>query len=409
MKQWCSLEEVYEAYLDCRKRKRSTRSCAKFEANEMTNIYQLWEDLNNGTYTIGYSITFCVTRPKIREVFAADFRDRIVHHLLIRRLEPLFESAFIDDSYNCRKGKGTDYGVKRALQLSKQYKDGWVLICDLHGFFMSIDKELLAENLEEFLRANYIRNDVEEVIKLTKLLVLHKPQTKCIKRGNLSLWDKLDKNKSLFTNNQKCGLAIGNLTSQIFANFYLLPFDLYKHNVLKIDGGRYVDDDHSLKMAKQQLLDVLPKYREFLQNRLKVRLHPKKLYLQPVRHGFKFTGSVIKQGRIYVGNRTIGNAINMIRYYNSISIESIFLEEFVQRYNSYMGFMVNKSSYHIRYKLWDMVNPELKQCVYITPGMKVMKLKQQYKHTIKLLQQYGKKRRKQKRVSRDSVSLSKRR
>ena len=56
-----------------------------------------------------------MTRPKIREVFAADFRDRIVHHLLIRRLEPLFESAFIDDSYNCRKGKGTDYGVKRAL------------------------------------------------------------------------------------------------------------------------------------------------------------------------------------------------------------------------------------------------------------------------------------------------------
>ena len=68
MEEWCSLQEVYEAYLECRKRKRSTESCALFEQNEMANIYKLYEELNAGTYTIGYSNTFCVTRPKIREI-----------------------------------------------------------------------------------------------------------------------------------------------------------------------------------------------------------------------------------------------------------------------------------------------------------------------------------------------------
>ena len=110
MNEWCSIEEVYAAYLDCKKRKSKSTSYTRFAANEAANIYSLWEDLNNRTYTIGRSDAFCVTRPKVREVFAAQFRDRIVHHLLMLRLLQHFEEAFIEDTYNCRKGKGTDLG-----------------------------------------------------------------------------------------------------------------------------------------------------------------------------------------------------------------------------------------------------------------------------------------------------------
>lgn len=152
---------------------------------------------------------------------------------------------------------------------------------------------------------------------LVEKVVLHKPQNKCIKKGDLTLWNKLEKNKSLFTNNQDCGLAIGNLTSQVFANFYLLAFDLYKRDILKIQGGRYVDDDISFACDKSLLLDVLPQYRAFLKDKLGIDLHPKKVYLQPVRHGFKFIGSVIKQNRLYAGNRTVGNLYSLVRYYNS--------------------------------------------------------------------------------------------
>ena len=401
MKEWCSLQEVYEAYLDCRKRKRTSRSCARFERNEMVYLYQLYEELNNQTYEIGYSNTFCVTRPKLREVFAADFRDRIVHHLLIKRLIVLFENHFINDTYNCRKGRGTDFGVKRMLEFSQEYKDGYVMICDLKGFFMTIDKTLLAHQLEAFLRENYRQADIEQIIWITRKIALHKPQLKCRRKGNLDLWLKLDKNKSLFTNDQNCGQAIGNLTSQINANFYLTPLD----QMLKGAYGRYVDDFILFSMDKKQLLSLLPQIRAFLATRLHLQLHPKKVYIQQVRKGFKFTGSVIKNGRIYAGKRTVGNTIQMVEHYNRVENKRAVIQEFVQRYNSYMGFLSHKKTYAIRWKIWNMVSEELKHYVYLTENMAVMKIRNKYKLKTIRLKYYGNRSRKKRRVQRDGCRL----
>ena len=129
MNNWLTLSDLYESYLDCRRKKRNTHSCAAFERNEATNLMKLYRDLNGGHYEIGYSNAFCVTRPKVREIFASDFRDRIVHHLLIMKTMPLFEQYFIDDSYNCRKGKGTMYGHKRLAEMAQRHKDDWVCVC----------------------------------------------------------------------------------------------------------------------------------------------------------------------------------------------------------------------------------------------------------------------------------------
>ena len=406
MNEWCSLEEVYAAYLDCRKRKRTSRSCARFERNEMVYLYQLWEELNTHTYEIGYSNTFCVTRPKVREVFAADFKDRIVHHLLIKRLIGLFEKHFIPDTYNCRKGKGTDYGIKRMLEYAEKYKDGYVMICDLKGFFMSIDKTILANKLEAFIRENYHKADIESIIWITRKIALHKPQHKCRRKGNLDLWNKLDKNKSLFTNDQNCGQAIGNLTSQINANFYLSPFDEEISRKLQIDYGRYVDDFGLFHHNKAYLLALLPKIRTFLRNELHLKLHPNKLYIQKVSKGFKFTGSVIKQSRIYAGKRTIGNTINVIKYYNNVANKEEVIHDFAQRCNSYFGFLIRKKTYAIRWKLWNMISDELKKYVYITQDMAVIKIRTKYKLKTQILKSYGTTRKKR-RVQRDGCRLQK--
>ena len=88
-----TITELYDAYVECRTKKRGTIPCADFELNEAANLYDLWIDLNTGTYEIGDSDAFCVTRPKDREIFAAAFRDRIVHHLLIRKLGGLFRGV----------------------------------------------------------------------------------------------------------------------------------------------------------------------------------------------------------------------------------------------------------------------------------------------------------------------------
>ena len=124
-KEFVTLEEVLNAYKDCRKHKHNKRACIEFEMNEAENLVKLWEELNNGTYEIGFSDAFIVTRPKYREVFAADFRDRIVHHIIINRTNKFFEEYFIEDTYNCRKGKGTLYGVKRLHEQLKQISNNF--------------------------------------------------------------------------------------------------------------------------------------------------------------------------------------------------------------------------------------------------------------------------------------------
>lgn len=112
-------KELFQAYYDCRKNKRNTLNALRFEKHLEENVFKLLEEVYSGTYTPGRSIAFIVNKPVKREIFAADFRDRVVHHWLINKLNPLFEDLFIADSYACRTGKGTHYGVKRADEFIK--------------------------------------------------------------------------------------------------------------------------------------------------------------------------------------------------------------------------------------------------------------------------------------------------
>ena len=94
-KAYCfSYGEVFEAYEDCIKNKRNTSNAREFEIDYIEKVTRLCDDINDGTYEIGKSIAFVVTFPVYREVFAADFRDRIVHHLVIKELMPYFEKYF---------------------------------------------------------------------------------------------------------------------------------------------------------------------------------------------------------------------------------------------------------------------------------------------------------------------------
>ena len=241
MCEYITIEEIYEAYYDCRYRKRNKNSALKYELNYEVENHKLWKELNAQTYEIGYSLDFCVTRPKLREVFAADFRDRIVHHLIMLKFLPLIEEEMIDDSYNCRKGKGSMYAVGRVKGFIEEVSEGyeeetWVLKCDIQGFFMSINKDILWRELEGLIRREYTGGDIEWWLWLIKKVIMHRPERKCYKRGNLRLWEYLPRTKSLFTSNGK-GLPIGNLTSQIFGNFYMTVFDKWVLSRLNKNGS----------------------------------------------------------------------------------------------------------------------------------------------------------------------------
>jgi len=107
------VKNIYRAYRKCRRRKRATYDALLFEQNLEENVLALHKDLSSGTYVPGRSMVFLVEKPKQREIFAADFRDRVVHHLLVGHLEPAWESRFIHASYACRKDKGIHKGVER--------------------------------------------------------------------------------------------------------------------------------------------------------------------------------------------------------------------------------------------------------------------------------------------------------
>lgn len=344
------LEVFFEEYFNCRRNKRNTDSQLEFEQDYYKYLTQLYYDINNFEYEISLSICFLVYYPKLREVFAAAFIDRIVHHIIIRDIGGLIESKFIDDSYNCRVGKGVYYGVHRLQQQMYEASEGYtkkvyVVKCDLKSFFMSINKSLLWQKLHKLITEEYNGADKEVLLYLVEKVVKHHPERHCELHGDQSGRKYLASDKSLFTCGEDEGLPIGNLTSQIFANFFMAEFDIMM-KMRYTFYGRYVDDFFVICKTIEEAKAVVAFCREWLQANLHLTLSETKIYRQPVYNGVKFTGSVVKKERIYVGNKTVQRFKEKI---DEINRNYLLTADDIDKYvNSYLGFMSQGRSYNIR-------------------------------------------------------------
>lgn len=355
------LAELFEAYVDCRKNKRNTINAISFEMDYERELIQLWEDISSGNYQPGRSIAFVVNQPVKREIFAADFRDRVVHHFIINKLNPLFERTFIYDSYSCRLGKGTHAGILRAAhfirQCSKQYtQDCFVLKLDIQGYFMAIDKRILWSNLRYFIEQNYVGQDVGTLLFLCHKIISNNPTKNCLIKGCRSNWNGLPPDKSLFHSKSGCGLPIGNLTSQIFANFYLNTFDHFiKHDLGIRHYGRYVDDFLLVHQDQVYLKSLVSIISDFLSTQLKLTLHPRKIYLQHYSRGAPFLGVVIKPNYIKSGRRIKGNFYNAINRHNLVVKDRKPTKEeqmaFLCSINSYLGILKHYDTYRLRKRM----------------------------------------------------------
>ncbi|HEY5315564.1 MAG TPA: hypothetical protein VIK18_23740 [Pirellulales bacterium] len=108
-----SWENLCAAYARCRRRKRGKPEAAEFEFAWESELLRLQRELRDGSYLPGPYRNFYIFEPKRRKISAAPFRDRVVHHAVVRVLEPIYERRFIDDSYACRRHKGTRRGFGR--------------------------------------------------------------------------------------------------------------------------------------------------------------------------------------------------------------------------------------------------------------------------------------------------------
>lgn len=384
MKEYVTLEFVYEAYYDCRKHKGSTLGYMEYALHYIAENYKLYKDLNDMTYEMGKSKVFCVTRPKLREVFCSQFRDRIVHHLLALKFGLIIDDKLTDKAYACREGKGVDYGInslrEQIVRMTNNYtSEAWILKCDLKGFFMSIDRQMLYNMLERVIRERYHDDDIEWWLWLWRLVVLHDPTTNCVRTCDLSLWKNIPKDKSLFTCGKGKGLQIGNLPSQILANLLLSKFDKLMIARLGQDGGygRYVDDFAAVHKDKNLLLSVLQEAREYLKNNLGLTLHPRKISLQRASQGVRFIGTMIRPHRLLANSKTVEHLYQVIDEFGiSENPQGEELVRYVTRINSLFGLLLHKNSYKVRRKAWIMM-PH-KDRVYCV-NMRKMKIRTKYK------------------------------
>ena len=359
-----AIKAVYEAYLDCKRGKMSSPYTIAYIEIAVDDLPRLAYEIYTVIYKPTVSICFLVKYPKLREVFAADFRDRIVHHWIIIRLEPLFERRFQqmgNISFNCRKGFGTLAAVKAAekgmREVSENYtRQAWVFKGDLVSFFMSIRRDLLWYLLERLIRRHYDGGDKEILLRTVKTVVYHHPEDDCIINGDPAEWRNLPKNKSMFTIDRNLGGPIGNHTTQQFANFYLsILFDLWLLFLMRGANFRiirFVDDFLIICDDKGNILEAVPKL-VMIVSHYGLHIHKNKRYLQPVSHGVLFVGGYIKPRRTYVSSRTICRFQERVFGFRKQLDENkkltyYDLERIEQVINSYLGFCVHHQSYQIR-------------------------------------------------------------
>lgn len=329
--------ELVQAYFDCRKNKRNTASALEFEQALERNLTKLYDELKSGNYVPGKSICFVITRPKYREVWAADFRDRIVHHLFYNKISPRFYATFIADSCACIPERGTLYAAKRLESKIRSTTENWqkpcfYLKCDLANFFVAIDKNILHTQLAAKIPEPWW-------LQLADLILFHDPRLNFEFRGCIDTANKVPAHKRLINHPSHLGLPIGNLSSQFFANIYLNALDQFvKHKIGAKHYIRYVDDFVILHESPQWLNDALSQINAFLPAKLNAKLNPTKTILQPVDRGVDFVGQVIKPWHRYTRKRTVNEAISQIKKTPKNKIFEVA--------NSYLGLIGQASSHH---------------------------------------------------------------
>lgn len=308
-----SLENLFTAWQEFLPGKKKKSDVGEFGVRLSDNILQLHEELANFTYIHGPYKAFNISDPKPRNIHKATVRDRILHHAIYRRLYLFFEKVFIADSYSCRIGKGTHRAIGRFTKFYRQaskngHRTVWVLKCDIRKFFASIDHKILLEILAEYIPDKNILWLLEQVVK------------------------------SFYFQDEGRGLPLGNLTSQLFCNVYMNEFDQFvKHKLKAKYYVRYADDFVFLSESKDELVSFVPKITAFLDERLKLTLHPHKIFIKTLASGVDFLGWInfphqrvlrnvtkrrmFKRLRQRPKNETLQSYLGLIRHGNTFGLK----------------------------------------------------------------------------------------
>lgn len=331
-----SPENLFLAWNEFKKGKENKLDVQKFFLNAEDNIFALHYRLKNNAYFHSHYTAFYVRDPKLRHIHKAKVADRVLHHAVMRIIEPIFEKTFIFDSYSSRKNKGTHMAVKRlrhfAWKLSKNSTETvWFLKADIRKFFDSIDHDILLD-----LVKNRIKD--EKAIALIEKIIRS------------------------FAFEKDRGIPLGNLTSQLFSNVYLNELDQFVKRKLKARYYiRYADDFVVIGKDAAYLKSISVLIERFLREKLSLQMHPQKIIIKKWSHGVDFLGYVSFPHYAILRAKTKRRMLRKIHdRYDKLRNGIIIQEFFGRTVNSYLGILKHCRGYGNEKKIKEILNPARK-------------------------------------------------
>lgn len=272
-----AFDNLYRGFAGASHGKRHRREVREFEYHLETRLWEIRSELDRGEYHWGAFHRFWIQDPKRRQIRAAPFRDRVVHHTIFNVLDPIFRRSFIADSYACIPGRGTHLAVERYRSFVRaRGAEGYRVQGDIKSYFASVDHDVL-------LRLLGRRVGDPRLLDLLATLVAHGGESP----GR--------------------GMPIGNLTSQLFANVYLDAFDHFVKETLRVRHYiRYMDDFLLLVADRREARERLAEVRAFLAERLRLELNPRRVIIAPLREPCDLLGYAHHgDGRARVRHRSV--------------------------------------------------------------------------------------------------------
>ncbi len=325
---------MFQAWDEFKIDKRNKVDVLQFEKNLEQNIFELYRNLKNKTYIHRGYTDFYIYDPKRRHIYKATVRDRVLHHAIFKVLNCIFEPTFISTSFSCRidrgNHKGVDFLYKVIREVSRNYtKKCFVLKCDIRKFFDSVGHKILLDILKRKIKDTNVIWLIEEIIR------------------------SYTSDNSAFTRErerERVGIPIGNLTSQIFANIYMNEFDQFIKHTLRIEHyARYTDDFVIVSDNKDYLKELIPKLQLFLLEKLKLKIHPKKMTIIKYIQGIDFLGYVIFPHHLLLRAKTKKRIIRNLKLkvynYKRGLISKNKLEQSIQ---SYFGVLSHANTHKLK-------------------------------------------------------------
>ncbi|MBD3290488.1 RNA-dependent DNA polymerase [candidate division KSB1 bacterium] len=343
--QLTSFENIHLAFKKAIKGKGYKPYTMQFIENLEHNLITIQSQLIDKTYHPGNYRTFFIYEPKKRMISAAPFVDRIVHHCLINIIGPIFEGTFIAQSYANQTGKGSHKAI-RYVQAMMQ-KSNYIMHCDIRKYFPSIDHDILKALIHRKIKD-------PNVLWLIHLIIDNSnPQEMVVDYfpGD-NLFSPIERRK---------GLPIGNLTSQFFANIYLNGFDHFVKQTLNCHFyARYVDDFVVADSDKKILWEKCQEMECYLE-KLRLRIHPDKKHVRPVKQGLRFLGQFIYPDRRLLPKENIRRFMRRMKQFQKLySQGDVSLEDINHSLQSWLGHAKQANSFALRRDLMRKITFERK-------------------------------------------------